>query len=58
MFLDAGILPDDTHMLIMVAKHDHGWIILKCQIFCPSLLLTAAPTWMLQAQITVQLQLN
>ena len=38
MFRDTDILTL-THMLIMVAKHVHGWIILQCPMFCPSLLL-------------------
>ena len=29
-----------TQMSIMVVKHVHGWIILQCPMFCPSLLLT------------------
>ena len=38
MFRDTGILPDNTyHTLIMIAKHVHGWIILQCPMFCPSL---------------------
>ena len=58
LFRDTDILPDNTystHMLIMVAIHVHGWIILQCPMFCPSLLLTAAPSRMLPAQIIVQL---
>ena len=56
MFRDTDIAL--THMLIMVAKHVHGWIILQCLMFCPSLLLTATPSKMLHAQITVLLQLH
>ena len=60
MFRDTNILPDNTytHMLLMVANHVHGWIILHCPMFCQSLLLTATPCRMLQAQITVLLQLH
>ena len=59
MFPDTDILPDNTtHMLIMVAKHVHGWIMLQCPMFCPSLLLTATPSRMLLVQITVLLQLH
>ena len=59
MFRDMDILPDGTHMLIMVAKRVHGWIILQCPMFCPSQRLTATPSRMLQVtQITVQLQLH
>ena len=58
MFRDTDILPDNTQMLIMVAKHVHGWVVLHCPKFRPSLLLTAAPSRMFHAQITVQLQLH
>ena len=59
MFRDTDILPDNTcTMLIMVAKRVHGWIILQCPMFCPSLRLTATPFRMLHAQIIVLLQLH
>ena len=32
------------HLLITLAKHVHGWIILECPMFCPSQLLTAICT--------------
>ena len=32
-----------THMLIMVAKHVHGWIILQCLMFCLSRLVMQHP---------------
>ena len=58
MFRHTDILPDNTYtMLIMVAKHVHGWIIFQCPMFCPSLLFTATPSGMLLVQITVLLQL-
>ena len=54
MFRDTDILPETLkHMLIMVDKHVHDWIILQCPMFCPSLLLTATPSRMLLVQITV-----
>ena len=43
VFRDMDILPDKTHVLIMVAKHVYGWIILQCPMFCLTLLLTATP---------------
>ena len=42
-------------MLIIVAKHVQGRIILQCPMFCRSPLLTAPPSRMLHAQITVPL---
>ena len=47
-----------AHMLVMVAKRVHGFIILQCPMFRPSLRLTATPSRMLHAQITVLLQLH
>ena len=54
MFRYKDILPDNTY----TAKHVHGWIILQCPMFCPSQLLTAAPSIMLHTQSTVLLQLH
>ena len=59
MFRDTDILSDNTYThVIMVAKSVHGWIILQCPMFCSSLWLTATPSRMLHAQITVLLQLH
>ena len=59
MFRYTDILPDNTYTHVNNgSKHVHGFIILQCPMFCPSLLLTATPSRMLLVQITVLLQLR
>ena len=52
MFRDTDILPGNTYTHV-----NNGCIIVQCSIFCPNLVLTATPSRMLLAQITVLLQL-
>ena len=51
IFSYMDILPDNTysHLNNGMAKHVHDWIILHCPMFCPSLLMIAAPSRMLHA---------
>ena len=59
MFRDTDILTNNTYTHVNNGSQTRsGWITSQCPIFCQSPLLTAAPSTMLHAQITVQLQLH
>ena len=60
MFRDTDILPDNTFTHVKNDSQTCSYLdhIAMSAMFCPCPLLTAAPSRMLHAQITVQLQLH
>ena len=59
MFRDTNILPDNTYTHVNSGSQTCSWLDhIECPMFCPSPVLTAAPSKMLHALITVQLKFH
>ena len=59
MFRDTDILPDNTYTHVNNGSQTCSWLDhIECPMFCPSPVLTAAPSKMLHALITVQLKFH